>query len=80
MAAGTAMMSRAPSRKSEATCPVLSTFPWGKIWKVARHRPHLARALDLFALGSAAWNLRQTFEEALRDIGPEAEEGIACSR
>jgi hypothetical protein len=27
----------------------------GKIWTVARHRPHLARALDLLALGSAAW-------------------------
>ncbi len=54
-------------------------IPLGKIWKVARHRPHLARALDLFALGSAAWNLRQTFEEALRDIGPEGEAWIiAC--
>ena len=50
----------------------------GKIWTVARHRPHLARALDLLALGSAAWNLRQTFDEALRELGPQAEEWIAA--
>ena len=53
-------------------------LPLGEIWKVARQRPHLARALDLFALGSAAWNLRQAFDEALRDIGPEAEAWIAA--
>ena len=43
----------------------------GKIWTAARQRPHLARALDLFALGSAAWNLRQTFEEVVRELGPQ---------
>jgi len=53
-------------------------LPLGEIWKIARQRPHLARALDLFALGSAAWNLRQAFDEALRDIGPEAEAWIAA--
>ena len=41
-------------------------------------RPHLARALDLFVLGSAAWNLRQAFDEALRDLGPQAEAWIAA--
>jgi len=50
----------------------------GRIWRAARQRPHLARALDLFALGSAAWNLRQAFDEALRDIGPPAEAWIAA--
>jgi hypothetical protein len=45
----------------------------GEIWTAARRRPHLARALELFALGSAAWNLRQTFDEALRELGPQAE-------
>jgi hypothetical protein len=50
----------------------------GKIWTAARQRPHLARALDLFALGSAAWNLRQTFEEVVRDLGPQAETWIAA--
>jgi hypothetical protein len=53
-------------------------LPLGMIWQVARHRPHLARALDLFALGSAAWNLQQAFDEALRDLGPEAEAWIAA--
>ena len=53
-------------------------LPLGKIWRAARNRPHLARALDMFALGSAAWNLRQAFEEALRDLGPEAEAWIAA--
>ena len=43
----------------------------GKIWTAARQRPHLARALDLFALASAAWNLRQTFEEVVRELGPQ---------
>lgn len=38
----------------------------GKFWTATRHRPHLARTLDLLALGSATWNLRQTFDEALR--------------
>ena len=50
----------------------------GEIWTAARRRPHLARALDLFALGSAAWNLRQTFDEALRELGPQAEGWIAA--
>jgi len=50
----------------------------GKIWTAARQRPHLARALDLFALGSAAWNLRQTFEEVVRDLGPQVETRIAA--
>lgn len=50
----------------------------GKIWTAARHRPHLARALELFALGSTAWNLRQTFDEALRELGPQAEAWIAA--
>ena len=50
----------------------------GRIWRAARQRPHLARALDLFALGSAAWNLRQAFDEALRDLGPQAEAWIAA--
>jgi hypothetical protein len=53
-------------------------LPLGVIWRVARHRPHLARALDQFALGSAAWNLQQAFEEALRDLGSEAEAWIAA--
>jgi hypothetical protein len=53
-------------------------LPLGKIWRVARNRPHLARALDMFALGSAAWNLRQAFEEALRDLSPEGEAWIAA--
>ena len=50
----------------------------GRIWRAARQRPHLARALDLFALGSAAWNLRQAFDETLRDLGPQAEAWIAA--
>ena len=50
----------------------------GKIWTSARRRPHLARALDLFALGSAAWNLRQTFEEVVRELGPQWEAWIAA--
>jgi len=50
----------------------------GETWRAARRRPHLARALDLFALGSAAWNLRQTFDEALRELGPQAEGWIAA--
>ena len=50
----------------------------GKIWTAARRRPHLARALNLFALGSAAWNLRQTFEEVVRELGPQAEAWIAA--
>jgi hypothetical protein len=50
----------------------------GKIWTAARQRPHLARALNLFALGSAAWNLRQTFEEVVRELGPQSEEWIAA--
>jgi hypothetical protein len=52
-------------------------LPLGKIWRAARNRHHLARALDMFALGSAAWNLRQAFEEALQDVGPAAEAWIA---
>jgi transposase InsO family protein len=50
----------------------------GKIWTAARQRPHLARALDLFARGSAAWNLRQTFEEVVRELGPQWEAWIAA--
>jgi hypothetical protein len=50
----------------------------GKIWTAARQRPHLARALDLFVLGSAAWNLRQTFEEVVRELGPQWEAWIAA--
>lgn len=50
----------------------------GEIWTATRNRPHLGRALDLFLLGSAAWNLRETFEEARRDLGPEAESWIAA--
>ena len=50
----------------------------GRIWTVARQRPHLARAPDLFALGSAAWNLRQTFEEVVRELGPQSEAWIAA--
>src|SRR5215831_4963050 len=42
----------------------------GKIWTVARERPHLARALDSFTLGNAAWSLRQAFEEVGRELGP----------
>ena len=50
----------------------------GKIWTVARERPHLARALDSFALGNAAWNLRQTFEEVVRDLGRQSDAWIAA--
>ncbi len=50
----------------------------GKIWTATRQRPHLARALDLFALGTAAWNLRQTFEEVVRELGPQSEAWIAA--
>ena len=50
----------------------------GRIWTAARQRPHLARALDLFALGSAAWNLRQTFEEVVRELGPQWEAWVAA--
>ena len=50
----------------------------GKIWRAARQRPHVARALNLFAVGSAAWNLRQTFEEVVRELGPQWEEWIAA--
>jgi hypothetical protein len=50
----------------------------GKIWTAARRRPHLARALDLFALGSAAWNLRQTFEEVVQELSPRSEAWIAA--
>jgi hypothetical protein len=50
----------------------------GEIWTATRNRPPLGRALDLFLLGSAAWNLRETFEEAWRDLGPEAESWIAA--
>jgi hypothetical protein len=49
-----------------------------KIWTADRRRAHLARALDLFALGSAAWNLRQTFEEVVRELGPQSEAWIAA--
>jgi hypothetical protein len=50
----------------------------GEIWTAVRRRPHLARALELFALGSADWNLRQTFDEALRELGPQAEGWISA--
>jgi hypothetical protein len=72
------MISTAPSRKSEETEPAPSMFPLGKIWTAARRRPHLAHALDLFALGTAAWNLRQTFEEVVRELGPQPEAWIAA--
>ena len=76
-ASGIRMMPTAPSRKSKETAPALSGFPWGEIWTAARQRPHLARALDLFALGSAAWNLRQTFDEVIRELGQQWEAWIA---
>src|SRR5262249_43364306 len=50
----------------------------GKIWTVARERPHLARALDSFTLGNAAWSLRQAFEEVGRELGPQSEAWIAA--
>jgi len=50
----------------------------GRIWTAARQRPHLARALDLFSLRSAAWHLRQTFEEVIRELGPQWEAWIAA--
>jgi hypothetical protein len=69
------MMSTALSRKSEATAPALSRFPWGRFGELPGAGLIL---LDLFALGSAAWNLRQTFDEALRELGPQAEGWIAA--
>ena len=62
--------------KGEGSRPLQVSL--GKIWAASKQRPHLARALDQFALGSAAWNLRQAFEEVERDLGPEAEVWIAA--
>jgi len=64
MAFGIRMMSTALWRRSAATVPDLSRFPWGEFGELLDRGLHLARALDLFALGSAARNLRQAFDLA----------------
>jgi hypothetical protein len=69
--------------RAVAEVPAESPLPFqlslGEIRTAARNWPHLAGAPNfLLLLGSAAWTLRETFEEALRDLGRKPRTG--CPR